>query len=896
MLRGKAVVAATFLTLVLLFFSNGTALSPLGTAHAATGTITPVSSGLVASDSLTTGNTASWTFGGSAAGQPGAKFTYSEDPQGLHIGVQSAAGGTWAGYYGVSGNTTAALFHAFLTLAYTTVPDNGFNTGLYVQTWNGDFIDYIGCGATVTPQGYYWVVVQAYGVVVGSQVINTLYQSPANTMPLTQDCTIITNGNNFLKVYLGGSVVVNRNNMTLNMPEPERVYLEPQTSTASSLLTGTYTSYYATTNEGLTVTNAPVGGTAKLVDASNNVLASAPVAANGSATMPVGKYALPISGNIEVFDGSNALVASTPSPTTIWGGSVYTVSSASSTSTTTSTTSATSTTTTASSTTTAAMQTLTQTSSGLFSSDSLTTGNTAQWTFGGDAASQPGAKFTHSEDSQGLHIGVQSPAGGTYSGYFAVSGNTSATLFHAVVTLAYTSVPDNDFNTGLYVQTWDTHYIDYIGCLAVATPQGYFWGVVQSYGVVVGSQVISTLYQSPANTMPLTQDCTIITNGNNYLKVYLGGNVVVNRNNMTLNMPTPFRAYLEPQTSTASSMLSGTYTNYYATTNEGVTVTNAPAGGTAEIVDASSNVLASAPVSANGSSTMPVGKYAFPISGFIKVFDKSNNLVATTTTAVSLWGGDVYAVSSSSTTTSSTTSSTASSTTITTTASTTSTTTSSSSTTSSTTTTSTTSAGEAIALSNLQTTSGTVSKAPFQITISGFNVGTGIDRLLVVGVEANNGYVVSVTFGGVHLTQRVGSFYNNDAEFWYLTNPAGTGDVIVTMSRATSIVVGAYAFSGVNQANPIPTTAANHSTAAGSPTISIATAYQNSWVLDSPSIYGGVALGSSTGAQQWDINVPNAITGASSSRIATSPGQLSCSWTATGGGDLWDDVAIEIQA
>jgi hypothetical protein len=634
--------AAAVVTLALLLLSNGGALAPLGKAHAATSTIIPVSSGLVASDSLTTGNTASWTFGGDAASYPGAKFAYSEDSQGLHIGVQSAAGGTWAGYYAVSGNTSATLFHAVVTLPYASVPDNELNTGIYVQTWDKRFIDYIGCLADVVPQGYFWIVVQSYGAVIGSQVITTLYQSPLNTGPLTQDCTIITNGNNFLKVYLGGNVVVNRNNMTLNMPPPQQVYLEPQTSSATSMLTGTYTSYYATQGEGVTVTKAPAGGTAQIVDSSNKVLATAAVDPTGTANLMVGMYALPLRANINVYDSTNTLVASTSGLTTVWGGDVYQLSSTTSSTSTSSTTSTTSTTTTT--TTSIAVKTLAQKGGGLVSSDSLTTGNTASWTFGGSAAGQPGAKFTQSEDSQGLHIGVQPAASGTWAGYYAVSRNTNATLFHAVVTLAYKSVPDNGFNTGIYVQTSNINFIDYIGCLAVAVPQGYYWTVVQAYGVVIGSQVINTLYLSPLNTMPLTEDCTIITNGNNFLKVYLGGNLVVNRNNMTLNMPPPQQVYLEPQSSTASSMLFGTYANYYATSSEGVTVTNAPVGGTAKLVDASNAVLASAPVAADGTATMLIGRYSLPISAFIKVFDANNNLVASTAAAVSVWGGDTYAV------------------------------------------------------------------------------------------------------------------------------------------------------------------------------------------------------------------------------------------------------------
>lgn len=201
-----------------------------------------------------------------------------------------------------------------------------------------------------------------------------------------------------------------------------------------------------------------------------------------------------------------------------------------------------------------------------------------------------------------------------------------------------------------------------------------------------------------------------------------------------------------------------------------------------------------------------------------------------------------------------------------------------------------------ISLGNVQSTSGTATSSPYQITLSNFNAGTGTNRLLVVGVGANNNGVTSVTFGGVQLSQAVQSFTNNDAEFWYLVNPSGTGNIVVTMGGSTSAVVGAYSFSGVNQTSPISNTATNHNSASSSPTISITTQYPNDWVLDLPSIYGGVTLGSPTCTQEWNTNIPNAITGASSSTITSSSGSATCSWTASNGGDLWDDIAIEIKA
>jgi hypothetical protein len=197
-----------------------------------------------------------------------------------------------------------------------------------------------------------------------------------------------------------------------------------------------------------------------------------------------------------------------------------------------------------------------------------------------------------------------------------------------------------------------------------------------------------------------------------------------------------------------------------------------------------------------------------------------------------------------------------------------------------------------IVLNSIQSTSGTASN---QITISNFNAGTGSNRLLVVGTSANNNNVTSVTFGGIPLTRAVSSFFNNDAEFWYLTNPSGTGDIITTMNGPTSVVVGAYSFSGVDQTNPIANTATNHNTSSSSPSISITTQNPNDLVLDLPSIWGGVTLGLPTCTQEWNTNIPSAITGASSSASISSPGSVTCGWTASSG-DMWDDAAVEIKS
>lgn len=199
-----------------------------------------------------------------------------------------------------------------------------------------------------------------------------------------------------------------------------------------------------------------------------------------------------------------------------------------------------------------------------------------------------------------------------------------------------------------------------------------------------------------------------------------------------------------------------------------------------------------------------------------------------------------------------------------------------------------------ITLNNVQSTSGTTTSLN-QMTLSSFNAGSGSNQLLLVGISANNQDATVVTFNGQPLTKAVSSFNNNAAQFWYLKNPSGTGNIVATFGGQTQAVVGAYSFANVDQTNPIPTTATNTNSASSSPSVSLTSKYANDWVLDLPSIYGGQKLGSPTCTQEWNTNIPSAITGASSSSIMPSPGSVTCKWTASNGGDLWDDVAVELK-
>jgi hypothetical protein len=200
-----------------------------------------------------------------------------------------------------------------------------------------------------------------------------------------------------------------------------------------------------------------------------------------------------------------------------------------------------------------------------------------------------------------------------------------------------------DFNTGLYVQT-SAPMINYIFCGADANSSGYYWDVVETFGNSNHATQFIVLYSQKGG--PLINECTIITNGSNYLKVYLGSTLVFSSNSMNQQMTAPFQSYLEVETAVAGQTWWGKYTNYYATTGEYVKVTHVPASSTVEIVNSTGSVLASAP-SGSGCGTsckvqLEVANLDLPLDGQIEVVQ--SGVVTANSTLTSIWAGDVYSV------------------------------------------------------------------------------------------------------------------------------------------------------------------------------------------------------------------------------------------------------------
>ena len=85
-------------------------------------------------------------------------------------------------------------------------------------------------------------------------------------------------------------------------------------------------------------------------------------------------------------------------------------------------------------------------------------------------------------------------------------------------------------------------------------------------------------------------------------------------------------------------------------------------------------------------------------------------------------------------------------------------------------------------------------------------IGTGMNRLLVVGVAVEDGRTVTaVTYRGESLTSTGGQEWSegNRVEFWYLKAPTpGTGTVKVSLNGKANMVGGADSFFGTDQVAP----------------------------------------------------------------------------------------------
>lgn len=293
-----------------------------------------------------------------------------------------------------------------------------------------------------------------------------------------------------------------------------------------------------------------------------------------------------------------------------------------------------------------------QTGSGLVASDPLDStlsqaqlSNSSFWLFGGDAVGE-GAPYDFGENSSGLNIGVRATSDGQYAGLYALHRD-NATVAHAVITAGSRTVPGGYPSAGLYVQTGGRD-VDYVECVAVTSTEGTYWGVAMTTGTPYGVTSYQQLWVDRSANQPLTRACTVITNGRNYLAVYVDKARVYENRTLNLGYQMPLQFFLETQTSYSGASYSGSFKDFYLTSNDSVTVENAPPGDTAVVTDSSGNVLASSLTGPKGVAEINVGAYPLPLTGRVEVYDSADNLISSTASSTSVYGGDVYIVTGSS--------------------------------------------------------------------------------------------------------------------------------------------------------------------------------------------------------------------------------------------------------
>ena len=86
------------------------------------------------------------------------------------------------------------------------------------------------------------------------------------------------------------------------------------------------------------------------------------------------------------------------------------------------------------------------------------------WYFYGSAFSVK-ASITSYERRDGLLLGLKAANEGQWVSYYAMSPETNATVFHAIITSPYKLINDGTLQIGLYVQT-STRYgdVNYVSC------------------------------------------------------------------------------------------------------------------------------------------------------------------------------------------------------------------------------------------------------------------------------------------------------------------------------------------------------------------------------------------------------------------------------------------------
>ena len=283
--------------------------------------------------------------------------------------------------------------------------------------------------------------------------------------------------------------------------------------------------------------------------------------------------------------------------------------------------------------------------SGLVVSEPLNNGKVNDyWIFGGSAESVQ-APYDHFTNADGLNIGVQAPASGIYAGHFAMVPPTNGTLFHSVITPPRSYISEGYLQNGLYVQGSEGTP-NYVTCVSIVSESGKStWAVTRTYVDTEGISQFEVMWSDENTKQSLTRECSIITNGNNFLRVYLDNVEVFVNYDLDLQMTGPFLSFLETQSSYPVEKLYGIFNDSYITLGATIQVVNLPDYITkVALTDTSNNILAEGAI-IDGTGIIDIADLHYPISGNIKAFQVNREIISTSS-PVTVYGGDIYSVDS----------------------------------------------------------------------------------------------------------------------------------------------------------------------------------------------------------------------------------------------------------
>jgi|GEM_PF-5643812 len=202
-----------------------------------------------------------------------------------------------------------------------------------------------------------------------------------------------------------------------------------------------------------------------------------------------------------------------------------------------------------------------------------------------------------------------------------------------------------------------------------------------------------------------------------------------------------------------------------------------------------------------------------------------------------------------------------------------------------------------VQLDNVQSVA-TATDSSSNAYMQNFAVGSGLYRVLVVGVTGDQVNATNVTYGSQPLSMVTTASVHNSitGSIWYLLNPTCNAATISVKSSAASknMVIGAYSISGADQTAPIP----NYKTATGNignPSVIITNGQTGSIVLDLAGIANSGGLNTPTQTKEWSVTDSTITSGSSKAGPLLAATPTTFTWTPNPSTN-WVEIAIEVRA